>query len=159
MKGLKKIPRSRAKTAYGLVSDVIRAIKEEPKRVDMNVLSMTKSPDNGGPACGTVGCFAGWVSLLHGRMPRRIRENWATYTIGHGYGPEEVHAHELLGACDYTNPEGSVYTEGYVFSSHGIDLHGEEGSPRYARSVIARIRRFQKRNARVLRAKKLEAGR
>jgi hypothetical protein len=155
----KPIPRSKAKTAYGLVSDVIRAIEEEPRRVDMATLRQKVSPQMGGPACGTVGCFAGWVSILAGKMPPKVKTG--EIELGVGYGPEETHARLVLGEeCDYSDRAiRSSYWDhndgGYVFEATGKDIRGDVGSREYARSVINRIRRFQKKNATLLRAKKL----
>lgn len=75
-KGLAPIPRSTAKTAWGLLQDVKRAMREEPRRVDMDTWLRRMDPRNlcyecyEAPACGTVGCFAGWVVLLAGGSPR-----------------------------------------------------------------------------------------
>lgn len=62
-----RIPKSRAKTAYALLTEVKRLGLEEPKRMAMNV-SLTR-PDKYSrywkqPRCGTVGCIAGWVAVL-----------------------------------------------------------------------------------------------
>ena len=66
-----KVPYSTARTSYGLLTDVIRAILDEPKRVYMGDWKMSSFnmaiflADKGvkkGPACGTIGCI---LSLIH----------------------------------------------------------------------------------------------
>ena len=65
------LPKARGKTAYGLLGDVIKAIREEPRRYDQWQLLSTYQPtttkaDPLLPECGTVGCVAGWVTVLQG---------------------------------------------------------------------------------------------
>lgn len=59
------MPVSKAKTAYGLLSEIRKLIIEEPKRYDQNSWSTSVfvNPD-ALPACGTVCCVAGWVKTL-----------------------------------------------------------------------------------------------
>jgi hypothetical protein len=138
MARLKPLPRSRAKTAYDLVSDVIRAILAEPKRVDMGVYRDKRLPEDGGPACGTVACFAGWVNILAGN-----------------HGPwGDIDAEITLGV------DLNYYTAGedgwYVFNAGGGgDIKGRVGTKQYAYSVVKRIRKFQRINAKALKAKVL----
>lgn len=54
-----------------LLEKIITVIETEPKRLDMNVVAVTKSGTKEGtrtadyfPACGTVGCIAGWAYML-----------------------------------------------------------------------------------------------
>lgn len=150
MAKLKALPRSRAKTAYGLVSDVIRAVLDEPKRADMGTFIGSLPPEIGGPACGTVGCFAGWVAILgrrQGETPptyHQCRGN-ATNLLGN-----DINYHTATGGSDdYPDDEN------YVFNGGGPDIKGNAGTVRYARSVAARIRKFQKINAVALKAKRL----
>jgi hypothetical protein len=67
----KSLPKSNAKTAYGLLSEVRRLILAEPKRYNQtDTISFRDRPDcwsidtGKWPACGTVGCVAGWVTML-----------------------------------------------------------------------------------------------
>ncbi len=140
---LKAIPLSRAKTAWGLLQDVKRRMLEEPKRVEMDNWVEKRHPEDGGPACGTVGCFAGWVCLLKGK-PR-------------GKSPTAM---RILGAnCDYVMPStidsywgsDSVFTD----SQSGGDIKGKQGTMTYARSVVKRIDGFMKRNKAKLKAKRV----
>jgi hypothetical protein len=68
------IPKSKAKTAYGLLSEVRKLILEEPKRYDQGIYIARINGANDSvdlrseyrqePACGTVACVAGWVATL-----------------------------------------------------------------------------------------------
>lgn len=58
-----KLPKSDAKTAYVLLSDIIRLSMQEPKRMRMDSWSMQWF-GNDGPPCGTVGCIGGWTEVL-----------------------------------------------------------------------------------------------
>lgn len=65
------LPKSKAKTAYGLLSVIRALILKEPKRYDQgDWLALATShdddyvPKEGFPECGTVGCVAGWVKTL-----------------------------------------------------------------------------------------------
>lgn len=60
------IPKSRARTAYGLLSEIVALVKAEPRR--MRMAAFRTDPDwmseDRRPACGTIGCVAGWVTFL-----------------------------------------------------------------------------------------------
>lgn len=72
------MPTSRAKTAYDLLSDISRIIVAEPKRYNQRITLARRSDrgssrryafrENDYPACGTIGCVAGWVVAL--KRPR-----------------------------------------------------------------------------------------
>jgi hypothetical protein len=48
-----------------LLRKVAKYILAEPKRLDMNVTGIATLPDDeDAPKCGTVGCIAGWASVL-----------------------------------------------------------------------------------------------
>ncbi len=70
-------PRSKAKNAYDLLDDVCKVILEEPKRYDQGDWIVSIASDYSTPAaavkcqtpypipaCGTIGCVAGWTALL-----------------------------------------------------------------------------------------------
>lgn len=66
------MPKSKAKTAYGLLSEIRQIILDEPKRYDQRyTLTIGAACEIGygfeAPACGTVGCVAGWTVALRGR--------------------------------------------------------------------------------------------
>lgn len=135
----KLIPLSKAKTAYGLLRDVQKAIASEPKRANMGTFTETLSPAEGGPACGTVGCFAGWVSLL----------------AGQGMISNDIGARKLLGYDLNYHFGGSG--SGYVFNSGSGDacVHFQSGTPEHARAVVQRIEGFIQRNLKALKARRL----
>ena len=60
-----RIPRSKATNAYDLLSEIQDLIRTEPKRYNQNIwLRRVKRGEAKRPACGTVGCVAGWVVAL-----------------------------------------------------------------------------------------------
>jgi hypothetical protein len=64
------MPTTKAKTAYGLLGDIAKIITAEPLRYNQqDTLSLRSVPAHADlyvqfPACGTVGCVAGWVVAL-----------------------------------------------------------------------------------------------
>jgi len=140
------IPRSRAKTAWGLLKDVRKAILEEPLRVDMGQVVGKLDPDDGGPACGTVGCLAGWTLLLAGKK-YTIRVDW------------ESAVEKLLGNHDAVNYYTAGYNGAYVFNSgDGDDCHiTDPGTQEHADAVVDRLDKFMQLNAAALKKKKLPA--
>ena len=138
---LKSIPQSKAKTAWGLLQDVKRAILAEPKRIDMTVFQERKWPSDRGPACGTVGCFAGWVCALRGHR---------TYDWGVDSRVYEILGHHI----DYYTVNGG---NNHVFNSGEGDAcdRTKPGTKAHARAVIARINKFMRLNQSALKAKKV----
>jgi hypothetical protein len=138
----KPIPQSKATNAYDLLGDVITAIKEEPKRVYMEdwikrgrqlnlMLKAEGLEKEDGPACGTVGCIAGWTTLLAARKPRA--------SSVHGV------AQRLLGAIDeYGSIRNyALYVATYtLFTTNFPDA--KYGTEKYAQHVIRNIREFRK---------------
>ena len=140
---LQSIPKSRAKTAYGLLSEVKRLIVEEPKRYDQTIFlsrlgDMWLEP-NDYPACGTIGCVAGWVVAI------KCERILPTYQIAEkatkilGLSPEQ--ADELMESCALEN-----YTKKELPT---------EGTRAYAKLGARHITRFQKRYTRQLKAKRV----
>ncbi len=140
---IKGLPRSKAKTAYGLVMDARRAIADEPKRANMSTYVDERSPENGGPACGTVGCFAGWIILAANRVDP-VNETVYDATVAHRLIGEEVDY--------YTVSRGH-----HVFNSGAGDAcaQTEPGTRPHAKAVLARIDKFVAVNKAKLRARKL----
>lgn len=67
------LPVRTATNAYELVDNVIAAIREEPRRLDMSIWinsllgceeETVEYLADGFPACGTTACFAGWITAL-----------------------------------------------------------------------------------------------
>lgn len=139
---LKAIPRSKATTAWGLLQDVKRAIQEEPKRADMSTFIEERRPEDGGPACGTVGCIAGWICLL--------RKGKA------GVFPASGQAASILGYQLNYETVPNVF-DSFVFNAGSGDAceRTAPGTKAHANAIIARINRFMKINQKALKARKL----
>lgn len=130
----KKIPTSRAKTAYGVLSDIARLTQREPKR--MRMAAWGGEANNAGyldsrllPACNTVGCIGGWTNLLTG-------------TTG------SCHAETVLGL---TREQANDLFYGPLCTEDG------QGTVRHARRVVGLIRRFQRAHRQQLLAKKVKS--
>ena len=144
----KALPKLKARTAYGLLSQVKQLILEEPKRYNQGIFISKRS--NGAynpeeyPACGTIGCVAGWVTMLVD--PREDEDmNW------YWFEPTKI-AQKALGL------EG--YQCDLLFDGDAVDaLAGwktpAEGTRAYARLGARHITRFQKRYEKQLKAKKI----
>ena len=141
---LKPIPRSKAKNAYDLLTDVRTAIVEEPKRLDMSwwvfrgrrlaKLLSSRRRATEAPACGTIACAAGWTVLLAGKRTR-------------GSNTDDV-AFNLLGGRPWRK-DGSYDPDGSALRTnlHVLFLRTQPrytpGTDRYARYVANRIRDVQ----------------
>lgn len=125
-----KIPKSRAKTAYGLLGEIRALALDEPKRMEMcswgGVVGNARFRREA-PACGTVGCIGGWVNVLHPKS----REEGARIALGITYDQ----ADELF--------YGDLCTD------------DDQGTMKHARRVGALIRKFQKKYRAQLLAKKV----
>lgn len=127
------IPKSRAKTAYGLLSEVRRLILAEPKRYDQATY-IAREPTwylKELPACGTIGCVAGWVATLKHGKPFTYAQTPTIAASILGLGHEWA---------DLFTPSAAL---------------GKAQSPQHARSGAALIRRFQKKYAKQLKAKRV----
>lgn len=131
------IPRSTAENAYQLLDEVVAAIREEPERLDMGAWSRTPKEvgamgDNA-PACGTVGCMAGWITFI---ADRKVRSN--------NDGTIANRAISLLGAEGWSDTE-RVRVQ--LFANSGTELAGTKpGTKAHADAVIRRIRAYQRAN-------------
>lgn len=145
----KYYPVSTAENAYQLIDEVIAAIREEPKRVNMGMWVHTveclrelypaaRTKPTALPECGTIACVAGWVVGL--AEPEKLRafqisETGNSATIAHV-------AARILGWLFY---DASTFT---MFAAHGADIdHLKPGTKRYVEAVVARIRAFQREHA------------
>ncbi len=134
----KSMPTSKAKTAYGLLSEICKLITEEPKRYAQMIWIARKSNEHEScgmnfPPCGTVGCVAGWVATLKG--PQQF-EGSAVSTI----------ASRVLGLrSDEQNRE--------LFDAKAVN--GRIQTTEYAAEGVKHIRRFQQKYASQLKAKKV----
>ena len=130
---------ARAKTAYGLLSHVRRLILDDPRRYNQSVYihrtrQTTIWAPSGAPACGTVGCVAGWVATLV--RGKQARDGSADATASHTLGLKEEQAEEL-------------------FTSYVISRALQPGTAKYARAGAAHVAKFQKRYQTQLRAKRV----
>lgn len=130
-----KIPVSKAKTAYGLLSEIAALSLAEPKRMRMGVFLATNvtSGDWGDemPACRTIGCIAGWTTVL----------------TKSGGGDVSEEARLALGLTTQQSVELFLYKR--LCQSFG------QGTARHSRRVVSHIRRFQKKYKAQLLAKKV----
>lgn len=133
-----KMPTSRATTAYGLLSEIRKLILAEPKRYDQrryimrrrNPDGMEDVPMRGFPACGRVGCVAGWVATL--TQSRRFACLDAYEIARAALGLDRRQSRELFGVSG---------------------VNGEPQTSQHARSGVAHIARFQRKYASQLKAK------
>lgn len=129
------IPKSKAKTANGLLSEIRKLILAEPKRYDQFDWLSFEVRGLLAPACGTVGCVGGWTVFL--KQGRRSNTPSAAGILG----LSDSQADELFrgGAAGRRRGRDGVETE------QSIAAHARRGA--------AHIRRFQKKHATQLRAK------
>ena len=146
MRKLKPLPTFRGTTALGLLAAVKRAILAEPKRIHMSTFGDRLSPNDNfnEPPCGTVGCFAGWISILSGQ----------------GIVMSDIPAIRLLGNKLNYHTVGGFGKDGFgqsVFNSGGGDAcaYTRNGTRNHAEAVVARIDQFIEFNRAALRRRKL----
>lgn len=127
-----KLPKSKAKTAYGLLSEIKRLILAEPLRLAMGVWlareddEYTDSDDvKCYPACGTVGCIGGWTQALTRK--------------------ERTRASDILGLNDHQQTE--------LFHDGRLVYAKNQQTARHARATAKHIVAFQKKYASQLKQK------
>jgi hypothetical protein len=137
------VPRSRATNAYELLDEVVRVIEAEPRRLNMgNWIFMPSYVERELiPACGTVGCVAGWIVLLWDgpRAAFADRQNVPTRAL------------QLMGSdgFPYSSLGGDLNRlfDGAVVRNADADLEevevAEPGDEDYVKLVVQRIREFQ----------------
>lgn len=160
-KPLARILRSKATTGLALMRDVRKAILAEPKRANMRVAVQSRL-DAEGPACGTVGCIAGWTVLLHDGRRKALRDNADTLPYDAPNLDAVQRARHILGRnVDYETVV--VHNEAYsdtfrdVFNDGGGDACSSThpGTPEHAAAVAARIDQFVAKNRAALKARRL----
>lgn len=132
--------KSKAKTAYALLSEIRRLILAEPRRYNQNWWLTRGRPTKrakddaprGIPSCGTVGCVAGWVYALKHRGDHVDEECFAAKVLG--LESDRGMAHALFAGGILTAPAQTL-------------AHAKEGA--------AHIARFQKTYERRLKATKV----
>lgn len=132
-----KMPTSKARTAYGLLNDVIKLVVAEPKRMHMGEWLATSvgvetgfddPPPLGFPSCGTVGCIGGWTEVL--------AVDYDGYSAG-----------DTLGLS--AEQEKELFMDNDLMSADNPQTLG------HATAVVAHIRKFQKKYRAQLLAKKV----
>lgn len=120
------IPKSKARTAYGLLSSIIALVRDEPRRMRMMSWGTPMDYLHAGqrPACGTVGCIGGWTEILRPGAPAGV-------TLGLDRDQE----HDLF------------------FGDLCGDA--QQGTKRHAKRVIRMIEHFQQQYAAQLKAKRV----
>jgi hypothetical protein len=137
------MPVSKAKTAYGLLSEIRKLILEEPRRYDqsdfLSIGEVAERRYDYVPACGTVGCVAGWVCALKGSSDLR---EWDVI----------AKADEILGIEDGIGVDSMVL---FGANKAGARFETPRAVERHAERGAAHIARFQKKYAKKLKAKRV----
>jgi len=131
----KAMPVSRATTAYELLAEIRQIILDEPKRYDQRVFLMTPfGPSDtraDWPACGTIGCVAGWVKTLKAQPDEYTdAENFAWDRLGLTWSQKEE-----------------------LFNSKAAGVRLDRHPAAHAKRGAAHIARFMKKHAAQLKAK------
>lgn len=109
----KPLPYTRSKDPVVILEHVMQAILDEPKRY--NQVAWLEKPSDGirnesaFPACGTIGCVAGWTCVVSGLRP----------TNGIAV---EVKARKILGG-----DTGMLFSGGAVEGDPGTRVHAKNG--------------------------------
>lgn len=134
-----RLPKTKAKNAFELLQEIRLLILAVPTRYNqMDILSHyynTGEESSTGqlvPACGTIGCRAGWVAELTSNRPNRLKD-----VLGY--------AQKKLGL---TNNQADGFFSGFVATGRG-------GTREHARSGARGITKFLRENRRQLKAKLL----
>lgn len=132
-------PRTRATTTIGILKAVVKAIREEPRRYDQgdwicrfdeyNMEWIGADRLKHVPACGTIGCVAGWVDVLKRDTPIK---GGSTMTV-----PERARA--LLGLNEWQTD--------LLFSGGALDglTTARPGTRAYANAGVKHIERFMRK--------------
>lgn len=143
-----KLPKSDATNAFDLCMDAARAIREEPLRYNQEVwleqeanfiAYVLDGVSDRLPACGTMACRAGWLTVLTRRMGADVRGA----------------ARELLGDVWNTDRPYQFTTDVLgLFSGEALERWNEEGdkllrpaigTPEYAELGAAGLEEFAKK--------------
>lgn len=132
-------------TAYDILTHVAKLMQEEPRRLDMSWFVLKYKGKNSGyehttmaPACGTVGCVSGWITM-NARIANPLR-----HAAGDSY--------QLLGT--FNSPSLETDFHSLFFHTHPLDV-GNPGSRAYARAVAKRVREVRDKHRTYLKARKI----
>lgn len=144
----KAMPKSKAKTAYGLLGEIQKLITDEPRRYDQTTYKADVStlPSYRQPACGTVCCIAGWVDTLKFARPISAKQN-APY--GFDDSPIFKRGKKVLG-LSFEQAE-----ELFDAEAAGSDFEVLLGSAEHAERGVAHIERFRQKHAKQLKGKRV----
>lgn len=120
MASVSRIPKSKAKTAYGLLSEIREVILAEPKRYDQfDVLNIGEDAERAYPdvpSCGTVGCVAGWTVALTFKNPEQLLNVLSAAETKLGLDDEQ--ADELFGEMAAGNTESQSLEHALAGAKH-----------------------------------------
>lgn len=160
--------RSDATNAYDLLTDVAKAIREDPLKYDQNRwISRSKETFDQvlgvgvEPACGTIGCRAGWIAQL-GTSPEQIDAALARHEDPYGDGDTPFNnsygiemksiAESLLGVTDRDPFFGDLqrlFDTGNLRFGQPEEEWGDDvplpGTPEYAEAGARGIEYFRDR--------------
>jgi hypothetical protein len=125
------VPVSKATNAYELLTDIMRVVKSEPKRLNMdNWLLVDSDIDaRNRPACHTVACVAGWATVL-------VDGRDAAMTMD-----AQSRATELLfGGYNYASPIYQDIQDLFFTFPTPKECGGRPGTMQYARYIAKRIK-------------------
>jgi hypothetical protein len=143
------MPVSKAKTAYGLLSEIRKLILKEPRRYNQETW-LDRSPELRAP-CGTTACVAGWVNVLRGdpKLSGHAERD------GQDVFPIEESATAILGI---TQKQASGLFNGDACGSRYDDREWgetEQKVQKHAKRGAAHIERFRQKYAKQLKAKRV----
>jgi hypothetical protein len=159
MKAKKAMPVSKAKTAYGLLSEIRKLILEEPRCYDQSSWKRAAGelPEEMAPPCGTVCCVAGWVDALKSPRPLRARNAEDVVRVDGDY--EMKFAYQARTILGLTVSESEKLFDGDAAGSRSrFDYAFGEYVPlleTHAKRGAAHIAKFQQKYAKRLKAKRV----
>lgn len=149
----------RPENAYDLLEAVARHIEEEPRRYYQSSWVLRgdriRALELAAPACGTVGCRAGWVVALNDGLnaPAIVSQLGALPAFDE---PVRDRAEEILGLGHLDTDDLFSGCAIYVEDAGGCDITPPAGSPAYAKLGADGIRAFMKAHEAHLKARSLE---
>jgi hypothetical protein len=146
------MPVSKARTAYGLLSEIRKLILEEPKRYDQTAWKRDQCgiQKDLAPACGTTACVAGWVTVLKGNAAL----NSGSWNEAEDRPAISCEAQGILGIADQQAWE---LFDGDAAGYRWLPSGGETSSriKAHANRGVKHITRFQQKYAKQLKAKRV----